>query len=229
MKRRERLLAVVAGVVVALAVADRLVMGPLVGLWKGQSQRLALSQAELLDARELLKRKDSLLARYHGLTARVEGEVGARESQFLAFLHAAAQRAGIEIASEKPTRSWYVWSSASASDQSPGSGPQTGWLRYAETTVSLTFTCSLEALVRFLVECGAGQSDLQTDGPVGGAGGEAVRVRYLRIASLDPAGKSLEVSLRLSTVLLPALEGPNVGFGGAASARSVSRSSEMSL
>ncbi|MCK4300378.1 MAG: hypothetical protein KAX80_12630, partial [Planctomycetes bacterium] len=90
MKRRERLLAVLAGVVVVLAVADRLLLGPLTGVWQGQSQRLAFGQAELIDARELLKRKDSLLARYQGLTSRAEGEVGAQESEFLAFLNTAA-------------------------------------------------------------------------------------------------------------------------------------------
>lgn len=215
MKRRERLLAVLAGVVVVLAVADRLVMGPLTGVWQGQSQRLAFGQAELIDARELLKRKDSLLARYQGLTTRVEGEVGAQESDFLAFLHTAAGRAGVEIASEKPTRSWRVWSSKSASQPTPGSGREVGSLRYAETTVSLTFTCSLEALVRLLAELGAA--------------GEAVRVRSLRIASADPAGRSLEVSLRLSTVLLPSLGGPAVGSGGATGPDSVSRSREASL
>ena len=215
MRRRERLLAVLAGVVVVLAVADRLLMGPLVSVWQGQSQRLAFSQAELIDARELLKRKDSLLARYQGLTTRVEGEVGAQESDFLAFLHTAAGRAGVKIASEKPTRSWRVWSSKSASQRTPGSGREVGSLRYAETTVSLTFTCSLEALVRLLAELGAA--------------GEAVRVRSLRIASADPAGRSLEVSLRLSTVLLPALEGPAVGSGGATGPDSVSRSREVSL
>lgn len=220
MKRRERLLAVLAGVVVVLAVADRLLLGPLTGVWQGQSQRLAFGQAELIDARELLKRKDSLLARYQGLTSRAEGEVGAQESEFLAFLHTAAERAGVEIASEKPTRSWRVWSSKSASQPTPGSGGEMGSLRYAETTVSLTFTCSLEALVRFLVECAAGESN--------GSAGEAVRVRSLRIASADPAGRSLEVSLRLSTVLLPSLGGPAVGSGGATAPDSASRSREVS-
>ncbi len=215
MRRRERLLAVLAGVVVVLAVADRLLMGPLTGVWQGQSQRLAFGQAELIDARELLKRKDSLLARYHGLTTRVEGEVGAQESDFLAFLHTAAGRAGVEIASEKPTRSWRVWSPKSASQRTPGSGRKVGSLRYAETTVTLTFTCSLEALVRLLAELGAA--------------GEAVRVRSLRIASAGPAGRSLEVSLRLSTVLLPALGGPAVGSGGGTGPDSVSRSREASL
>ncbi len=215
MKRRERLLAVLAGVVVVLAVADRLLLGPLTGVWQGQSQRLAFGRAELIDARELLKRKDSLLARYQGLTSRAEGEVGVQESEFLAFLNTAAGRAGVEIASEKPTRSWRVWSSKSASQPTPGSGREAGSLRYAETTVSLTFTCSLEALVRLLAELGAA--------------GEAVRVRSLRIASADPAGRSLEVSLRLSTVLLPALERPVVGSGGATGPDSVSRSREVSL
>lgn len=188
-ERRRRVLVLVAVVVVAAAVLDRVVLGPVAGLWRGLSARLSARQAELSAARELIKRAESMRAQYRRLARYVEGEPGTRESEFLAFLHAASQRAGVRIASEKPVRNWRGGRGA---------------VRYAETTVSLTFTSSLEALVRFLVELAAGE--------------EPVRVRSVRIVGQDPAGRSLEVALRLSTVILPGgsegtAAGPRRGAG----------------
>jgi hypothetical protein len=54
----------------------------------------------------------------------------------------------------------------------------------------LTFTSSLEGVVRFLTELAAGQ--------------DAVRVRSFTLTAQDSAGQSLQVTLRLSTVILPA-------------------------
>jgi len=196
MKRRERILVILAAGVIALAVADRLVLGPLSGAWHGLSERLTARQAELTAARELIKREDSLRERYRVLVKQVAGgagahDVGARESAFLTFLQRCADRAGLEIAKEKPTR-------RAREHQVSRRNRKNGVKRYTETTVSLSFTCSMEALVRFLAEAGAGGSD--------GAAGEPVRVCSLRISSLDPAGRSLEVSLSLSTVALPLVE-----------------------
>jgi len=202
MKRRERLLAILAVAVLALVVADRLVLGPVTTLWKGLNQRLAVRRAELTAARELVSRSEDLRARYQALATSVEEEAGTRESTFLAFLHTAAGSAGLEIVSERPARAWHG-----------GRGP--GTLRYAETTVSLTFTCSMEALVRFLYELEVGQ--------------EPVRVRQLRVTSLDPAGRALEVSVRLSTVVLPPVEKLAKRRGGQVSPRSPSRTLEASL
>ena len=186
-ERRRRVLVLVAVVVVAVAVVDRVVLRPVAGLWRATSARLSARQAELAAARELIKRGDSLRDRYQTLARYVEEEPGTRESNFLALLHAAAERAGVEIASEKPVRNWR-------------GGRRPGSIRHAETVVSLTFTSSLEALVRLLTELAAG--------------GEPVRVRSVRIVSLDPAGRSLEVALRLSTVILPTgREGASGGPG----------------
>lgn len=181
MKRRERILAVVASAVLVLAVVDLLVLGPLAGVWQRLKADLTARRAELVAARELIKRDDALRSRYRRLAARVEGDVGVRESRFLAFLRTSAERAGLEIATEKPSR---------RSHGRRGSGS----LRSTESAVGLTFTCSMEALVRFLVELAAGE--------------EAVRVTKLDVTSLDPAGRSLKVSLGLTTLALPAAEEP---------------------
>ena len=207
MKKRERILVIVAAGVIALALADRLVLRPLSGAWQGLSQRLTSRRAELTAARELIKREDSLRERYRVLVEQVAGgagahDVGARESAFLAFLQRCADRAGLGIANETPTR-------RARDHQVPGSDRKNGVKPYTETTVSLSFTCSIEALVRFLAEAGAGESD--------GSAGEPVRVCSLRISSLDPAGRSLEVSLSLSTVALPLALEPAEGRRAVAS------------
>lgn len=181
MKSRERILALVAGAVLVLAVAELLVLGPLARRWERTKEDLDARQAELAAGRELIKREGQLRTRYQELASRVEGEVGARESRFLTFLQEAAERAGLQIASEKPSRRSY-------------GGRGQGSFRYTESTVNLTFTCSMDALVRFLAGLGAGE--------------EAVRVRQLEVTSLDPAGRSLKVSLYLTTLALPLTEGP---------------------
>ena len=179
MKRRERILALLAGGVLALALAELLVLGPLAGLWQRTKVELGASRAELAAARELIKREDTLKARYRKLASRVEGEVGTREARFLAFLQSAADRAGLKIGSENPRRRSY---------RSRGSES----LPRTESSVGLAFACSMEALVRFLVELAAGE--------------EAVRVSQLEVTSLDPAGRSLKVSLHLTTLTLPQTE-----------------------
>ena len=180
MKSRERILALVAGAVLVLAVAELLVLGPLARRWQRTKEHLGARRAELAAGRELIKRESQLRARYRELASRVEGAVGARESRFLGFLQGAANRAGLQIASEKPSRRSY------------GARGQ-GSLRYTESTVNLTFTCSMEALERFLAELAGGE--------------EAVRVRQLEVTGLDPAGRSLKVSLYLTTLALPLTEG----------------------
>ena len=190
MKKRERILLVLAVGVIAVAVADRLVLGPLTGAWQGLNHTMTSRRAELTAARELIKRGDSLREHYRALAEQVTGEagvqdVGNRESAFLAFLQRCADQADLEIDKEKPTR-------RARDHQLPGRGRGDDVKRYTETTVSLSFTCSIEPLVRFLAEVGAGE--------------EPVRVCSLRVSSPDPAGQPLEVSLSLSTVALPLVE-----------------------
>lgn len=182
MKRREYILALIAGAIVLVAVAQRLVLSPLRGAWQGLAARVSARRAALVSARELLKRADTLQARYRSSAAAVEGDPDTRQIAFLAFLQSAAGRAGVRVASEKPTLVWQGQGGRGA-----GAGGRV--VRYGECTVSLNFTSSLEALVHFLTELAAGE--------------EAVRVRSLQVAAQDPGGRSLKVTLRLSVVVLP--------------------------
>ncbi len=180
MKQRERILAVLAVAVLALALGDLVVLGPLAEVWHRTKADLSAARTELSASRELVKREETLRARYGALADRLEGDVGSREGRFLTFLQEAADRAGLSIASERPSRRSY----------GEGSKAQ---LAHTLSTVGLTFTCSVGALEHFLVELAAGE--------------EAVRVKNLEVNSLDPAGSSLKVSLYLTTLTLPETEG----------------------
>jgi nucleotide-binding universal stress UspA family protein len=183
MKRREYTLVVVAGAIVAAVVGERLVLSPLVGAWQGLKERVSAQQGALVAAQALVKRADTIQARYRSSARTVEGDPDTRAIEFLAFLHAAAGRAGVKVTAEKPSPP--VWRGqqvrrGSVTDRGVG---------HAECTVNLTFTSSLEAVVRFLTELAAGE--------------EAVRVLTLTVIAQDPGGQSLGVTLRLSTVILP--------------------------
>jgi hypothetical protein len=184
MKRREHILALVAGAIVLAAVGQWLVLGPLVRAWQGLKDRVSVQEKALVAAQELVKRAGTLQARYQSSARTVEGDPDTRQIEFLAFLQSAAGRAGVKVTQEKPSPP--VWRGQAGQR---GRGTDRG-VRYGECTVSLTFSSSLEAVVRFLTELAAGQ--------------EAVRVRSLRLTAQNSAGRSLEVSLRLSTVVLPA-------------------------
>ena len=193
MKRREHILALVAGAIVLIAVAERLVLSPLRQAWQGLADRVSAERAALVSAEGLLKRADTVRARYRGSAGAVEGDPDTREIEFLAFLQASAGRAGVRVASEQPALVWrgQVAQGGRRSDDA---------VRYGECTVTWTFTSSVEALVRLLTELGAGK--------------EPVRVRRLVLTAQDPAGRSLQVTLVLSTVVLPA-EAPRLALPAA--------------
>jgi hypothetical protein len=186
-KRREYILALIAGAIVLIAVAERLVFSPLGQAWHRLADRVSAQQAALASAEGLLKRADMLRARYRSSAAAAEGDPDTRKIDFLTFLQSSAGRAGVRVGTETPTR--VAW----RGQVSPGAGRSDQGVRYGECTVSLTFSSSMEALVRFLTELAAGK--------------EAVRVRYLSLVGEDPAGRSLKVTLRLSTVVLSAEAG----------------------
>jgi hypothetical protein len=182
-KRREYILALVAGAVVLAAVAERLVLSPLGRAWQGLADHVSTQRAALASAQGLLKRAETLRARYQSSALTLEGDPDTRKIDFLMFLQSSAGRAGVRVTSETPALVW-------RRQAGPGAGRTSAAVGYGECTVSLAFTSSVEALVRFLTELAAGK--------------EAVRVRSLQLTSEDLEGRSLKVTLRLSTVVLPA-------------------------
>ena len=63
-KRRETLLKITVGAVVALFVLDRMVLSPAFAGWKAQSVRLAALQQKVKNGRQLTEREKSLRARW---------------------------------------------------------------------------------------------------------------------------------------------------------------------
>jgi len=175
MKQRERKLTIIAAVVAGLLLLDRLLLGPFLGAWESTGVRLRAQRSELAFARQLIRREDTLRARARTVVAPTQVEPGIRANDFLGFVHGAAQRSRLTIASEKPSIRVY--------GRRGGETPV-----YAESSLSLTFTCSMEELVRFLAELAAGD--------------QPVRVVALQLTGLDPGGRALKVTLALSTVAL---------------------------
>jgi Tfp pilus assembly protein PilO len=63
-KNRQQMLAVVAGAVVALFIADKLVIDPLMSSWKHRRTQIADLRKKVDDGRNLLRREQSLRSRW---------------------------------------------------------------------------------------------------------------------------------------------------------------------
>ena len=64
-KNRQQLLAVVAGAVVALFIADKLIINPLMDSWTQRAKRIVELRRNVADGRNLLRREQSLRARWN--------------------------------------------------------------------------------------------------------------------------------------------------------------------
>lgn len=64
-KNRETLLKIGVGVVVGLFVLDRMVLGPAIGAWKAQGERLATLRQKVERGRQLVEREKSIRARWN--------------------------------------------------------------------------------------------------------------------------------------------------------------------
>jgi hypothetical protein len=63
-KNRQQLLLIVAGVIIGLYLADRLVLTPLTKVWKARSERITQLRKQVGEAEQILKRESSIRERW---------------------------------------------------------------------------------------------------------------------------------------------------------------------
>jgi hypothetical protein len=63
-KNRQQVLAILAGAVVALFIADKIIVEPLIDSWKARSKRVAELRKKVDDGRNLIRREQSLRSRW---------------------------------------------------------------------------------------------------------------------------------------------------------------------
>jgi hypothetical protein len=63
-KNRQQVLAILAGAVVALFIADKIILEPLMGSWKARGKRIAELRKKVDDGHNLIRREQSLRGRW---------------------------------------------------------------------------------------------------------------------------------------------------------------------
>ena len=67
-KNRQQMLAIMAGAVVALFIADKVIIEPLMDSWKGRAKRIAELRKKVDDGRNLIRREQSLRSRWEQMS-----------------------------------------------------------------------------------------------------------------------------------------------------------------
>jgi Tfp pilus assembly protein PilO len=105
LSKRERLIAIVAGAVLALLVLDHYVLTPLLTAGAKLSDERVQAVAELNKATTLFQREHTLAAKWSEmLEGGLKSDPGDAEAQLLHALQGWADQAGLEITSRKPER-----------------------------------------------------------------------------------------------------------------------------
>lgn len=100
---RQRLLLILAGTVIGLLLADRLIYQPLTRGWKERATRIAELEKSIAQGKALLDREQILKARWNAMeTNTLPAEVSAAESQLLRGFERWSDGIGITISSLQP-------------------------------------------------------------------------------------------------------------------------------
>ena len=132
MKNRQQFLALLAGLIIALWLGDKLLFTPLVAAWKERSARIATLRKDLEQGSLLLQREDSIRDRWaHMQTNALPDNVSEAETQVLRAFDRWSQEARISVTSLKPQ-----------------------WKRATDEYMTLDYRCdafgNIQALTRFL-------------------------------------------------------------------------------
>jgi len=103
MKNRQQVLAIAAGAVVALLVADRLVINPLVHGWKERTARIVELRKLVTQGGVLIERGEQIRARWDNMSTNTLPEnVSAAENELLRAFERWSEDSRISISSIKP-------------------------------------------------------------------------------------------------------------------------------
>jgi Tfp pilus assembly protein PilO len=102
-KNRQQLLVIVAGTVIGLFVADKIVIGPVWSLWKARSEQIAKLRKQVDDGNHLIKRESSLNARWEQMrTNTLPTNESQAEQLVLKAVDRWSQKSGVSITSISP-------------------------------------------------------------------------------------------------------------------------------
>ena len=103
MDNRQKLLAIAAGAALALLVADRLVLSPLVAAWKERGKEIARLRAQVTEGASLLKRERAIRGRWDDMQANMlPNNQSLAQAQVLKAVVTWAQESGVSINGTSP-------------------------------------------------------------------------------------------------------------------------------
>ena len=103
LNKRQQIMAVVAIALVALYVADKLVLTPLTNSWKARSSRIAELKEQVRDGTETLKRDTALRQQWDRMrTNTLASAKPEAESQMLKAFERWSQEGGVSVSSIRP-------------------------------------------------------------------------------------------------------------------------------
>lgn len=103
LKNRQQLLVIVAGVAVALLLADKLVFTPLIKGWKERSERIAELKKQVAQGEVLIQRGEQIRNRWDGMrTNTLPDDVSLAENELLKAFERWSQDSRISVSSIKP-------------------------------------------------------------------------------------------------------------------------------
>ena len=132
MKNRQQFLAVLAGLIVALWLGDKLLFTPLIGTWQERSERIATLRKDIAQGELIVQRERSIRERWdHMQTNALPDDVSEAETQVLRAFDRWSQEARISVSSLKPQ-----------------------WKRAGDDYMTLDYRCdafgNIQTLTRFL-------------------------------------------------------------------------------
>jgi len=170
---RQQLLVILAAALVGLLLTDRMVVTPLIRLWKSREETIASLKEKFHQGTALIERRAALAKQWDRMrTNMLSGRVSAAEDQFLKTIERWAQESRLTLSAVKPQ--WQRPSDAKSQEQ------------IAILECNLETTGNLGAVTRFLY-------NLEKD-PLG------VRVIKAQITARDDAGEQLTLNLQLSAL-----------------------------
>ena len=101
-KNREKLLLLIAGVVIALLAGDYIVISPLSQAWKARQDRIAILNKDLSDAEVLVNREKAIRERWSYMQSNaLPANVAVAEHQVLSSIERWVQTSSIKVSSKK--------------------------------------------------------------------------------------------------------------------------------
>jgi len=179
--QRDRILAIVALIVVGAWLADSLVISRLWQQYQADARRTASEEANLFDTEQLLNQRKTLAARWRDrLRAGVDRQISQAEGALLNALEKWAAEAGMNIESMKPER------------EPPRKGSPLQVVR-----CRLSLTGSMQSFVGFCLRLEGATTPL--------------RVEKMQLNANDSRRDALNVQLFVSTVCMPPPSGGTQG------------------